>query len=167
MGGGLSGERSTGNAKVPSPHPHATSGPVGMRCPILYLSLWPALPMSGLCPCHHVGLSNCSATACRALAPAGPTILPGVPPPPRTQALCSAGTHTAPARCQGTVAGDLLPFVLVLVSWRLQVNEGDGFFISDPLLQVELHQVQHLWRAQGTEMATRWQLGAACSCQAA
>lgn len=92
-------------------------------------------------------------------------------PSPHTQALSSAGTHRGQTDAQDTVACDLLPFVLTLVSWCLQVNEGDGFFISDPLLQVELDQVQHLWKTQGTGrswgMAPCGKLGAEYSHRAA
>lgn len=51
----------------------------------------------------------------------------------------------AQSRAQDTVACNLLPFALPLVSWRLQVDEGNSFFIGDSLFQVEFHQVQYLW----------------------
>lgn len=47
-------------------------------------------------------------------------------------------------RAQDTVAFGLSPLALPLVSWCLQIDEGNCFFVSDPLFQVELHQVQHL-----------------------
>lgn len=65
--------------------------------------------------------------------------------PPALHPGLMFGWHTQKVQpsTQDTAACDLLPFVLVLVSWCLQVNEGDSFFISDPLFQVEFNQVQH------------------------
>lgn len=164
MGGPLGNEAQV-KAKVPFFHMPLLNL-WACTVPSLTPSLWPALPIPSPVPA-----TTWSSPIAQRL-PAIPSPRPALPsskallPPPRT-GPCTRLAHT---RVQDTVTRDLLPFVLTFVSWRLQVNEGDGFFVSDPLLQVELNQVQHLWRAQGVSM--RWgmaswgPLGAARSCQA-
>lgn len=144
--GGPPGNEAKVTIKAPSPLPHASSGPVGMYCPLVPLcSGQLSQPVASPCPCHHAGLSNHSAVACHAHASTGPAI-PQAPPAscltPRPHARLA---HTeVQLSIQDTVACDLLPFVLTLVSWCFQVNKGDSFFISDPLFQIEFNQVQHL-----------------------
>lgn len=114
---------------------HALSNPA----PLCILAS--SLPISGPCLCHHVSLSNRSAFTCHTLAPPDPAILQG-PPASSSHPDAALSWHAQDsAGAQDTVARDLLPFVLTLVSWCFQVNEGNSFLICDPLLQVELNQM--------------------------
>lgn len=46
-----------------------------------------------------------------------------------------------------TVTHRLLPFILSFIqSGSFKINESYSLFIGDAVLQVELHQMQHLWR---------------------
>lgn len=46
-----------------------------------------------------------------------------------------------------TVTHHLLPLILSFIqSWSFKINESYSFFIRDAIFQIELDQMQYLWR---------------------
>lgn len=113
------------------------------RChlPLLGLQvLASSLPISGpcLCPMWASPISLGTHSQAQHGLPSPGTGLSCIPPGPRP---LTQPHIQALAKGMDTAVCNLLLSVVLLGSRHLQVDEGDGFFISDPFLQVELNQV--------------------------